>query len=256
MALGPHRFAVSMLAIGTCFVFAPGRAAAQGPTQVTAEQLTLPQVVAKLVEKNEERAKALESYKDKRVYTLNYVGLPSQLHADMTVDMSYNAPATKEFHVVSENGSHWIVNHVLKRLIDTEQEALEEANRSGVELNPDNYIFTALEYDRGETGCRYVLSVQPKIATKFLYRGRIWVDDKDFAVCRVEAEPAKNPSFWIKKTQIRHSYQKVGDFWLPAENESISNLRFDGRATLTIKYKEYEIQRAPAHTADNITQGH
>jgi hypothetical protein len=42
-------------------------------------------------------------------------------------------------------------------------------------------------------GCAYTLSVQPKIPSKFLYRGRIWVNEKDFAVCRIEAEPAQNP---------------------------------------------------------------
>lgn len=60
-------------------------------------------------------------------------------------------------------------------------------------------------------------SGESKVPTKFLYRGRVWVNAKDFAVCRIEAEPAKNPSIWIKRTDIRHAYLKVGDFWLPKE---------------------------------------
>jgi hypothetical protein len=74
-----------------------------------------------------------------------------------------------------------------------------------------------------------------------LYRGRIWINEQDFAVCRIEAEPAQNPSMWITKTQIHHRYQKLGDFWLPAENQSVSSLRLNGRATLTIKYLDYKI---------------
>jgi hypothetical protein len=255
MALRQHKIFVSAMALGAIVALMPGRASAQTAAKGV-PPLPLTEVVARLVERNAARAKALESYKDKRFYELNYVGLPSGLHADMTVDMRFDAPSTKEFHVVSENGSHWIVNHVLRKLIDTEQESVEKENRQGVELNPDNYDFTALEYTHDEKGCSYVLSVQPKIATKFLYRGRIWVDENDFAVCRIEVEPAKNPSFWIKKTEIRHSYQKIGDFWLPAENESISTLRFEGRATLKIKYNEYEIHTAPTHTAENLAPGH
>jgi hypothetical protein len=156
--------------------------------------------------------------------------------------MAYYAPATKEFHVVSENGPHWLVTRVLRKLLETEQEAIQDQNRYGIELNPGNYDFKAISYEQNESGCTYVLSVEPRIATKFVYRGRIWVDNKDFAVCRIEAEPAKNPSFWIKKTEIRHLYKKVGDFWLPAENQSVSTFRFDGRATLIIKYGEYVIQ--------------
>ena len=67
---------------------------------------------------------------------------------------------------------------------------------------------------------------------------------KDFAVCRIEAEPAKNPSLWIKRTDIRHAYLKVGDFWLPKENKTVSILRLGGRATLTIEYQNYEILSA------------
>jgi hypothetical protein len=233
---------LALLALPTGSAFAQ---AAQSASQI---QLTLPQVVEKLVERNGERAKALESYKAKRVYNLDYVGFPSGLHADMAVDMAYYAPATKEFHVTSENGPRWLVNRVLRKLLETEQEAIQEQNRQGIELNPNNYDFKAIAYEQNDSGCTYVLTVEPKIATKFVYRGRVWVDNKDFAVCRIEAEPAKNPSIWIKKTEIRHLYKKVGDFWLPAENQSISTIRFDGRATLTIKYADYEIhaQHIPA----------
>jgi hypothetical protein len=34
---------------------------------------------------------------------------------------------------------------------------------------------------------------------------------------------------------------KVGDFWLPARNESVSYIRLGGRATLTIEYKDYRV---------------
>ena len=78
--------------------------------------------------------------------------------------------------------------------------------------------------------------------TKFLYRGRVWVNATHSAVCRIEAEPAKNPSIWIRPAQnIRHAYLKVGNFWLPKENTSISIIRLGGRATPTIEYQNYAI---------------
>ncbi|MGC2249349.1 MAG: hypothetical protein WA626_01665, partial [Acidobacteriaceae bacterium] len=66
--------------------------------------------------------------------------------------------------------------------------------------------------------------------------------DQDFAVCGIQAEPAQNPSFWIKSTNIDETYKKVGDFWLPEHNESVSRIRFGGSATLTIQYQDYTIQ--------------
>jgi hypothetical protein len=233
-------------------------ASAQAPVGISAEpQTTLSRVVEKLVQKNAERAKALKSYYGRRVYELDYRGFPTTLRAEMTVEMTYNAPDRKEFNILSESGPKWMVKRVLKRLIETEREAQEAANRVSVELNPQNYEFTSLERQTSADGCAYVLGVQPKVPNKFLYRGRIWVHDEDFAVCRVEAEPAKNPSIWITKTEIRHNYQKIGDFWLPAENQSVSTLRLGGHATLTITYQNYEINTAHLVKEGNSTSaGH
>lgn len=210
----------------------------------TPTELTLVQVVEKLLARNAERAKALESYRNKRSYELEYKGFPSGLRAEMIVEMDYHAPDQKDFKIVSESGPKLLVNRVLKKLIETEREAQKPENRAKVELNTRNYDFKSLEHVASVDGCAYVLSVQPKVATKFLYRGRVWIDEKDFAVCRIEAEPAQNPSMWITRTEVHHRYQKLGDFWLPAENQSVSSLRF-GRAKLTIKYSDYEINSSP-----------
>jgi outer membrane lipoprotein-sorting protein len=229
-------------ALITLIAWSQAAVSAQAPGKILVEpRLSLSEVVEKLVQKNAERAKALESYRGKRVYELEYKGFPKTLHAEMVVEMTYNAPGRKEFKIVSESGSKWIVKRVLKRLIDEETEAQGAATRLSVELSSRNYEFTSLELQTGGGGCVYVVGIQPKAANKFLYRGRIWVDDRDFAVCRIEAEPAKNPSMWITKTEIHHDYQKFEDFWLPVKNESVSSLRLGGRATLTITYQDYEI---------------
>jgi hypothetical protein len=70
------------------------------------------------------------------------------------------------------------------------------------------------------------------------------VDAKDFAVVRIKGEPGKNPSVWIKKTEVEHRYVKVGEFWLPAENRTESVIRIGGVANLSIEYKDYRIVKA------------
>lgn len=134
------------------------------------EPLTADQLVARIAEKNEERANALESYQGRRSYSLNYVGFPTNLHADMTVTMTYKAPATKEFTVVSESGNKWLINHIFQRLLDSEKEALDAENRAKTALSSKNYDFTLLGYQPAADGCSYVLSAEPKIPNKFLFR--------------------------------------------------------------------------------------
>jgi hypothetical protein len=94
---------------------------------------------------------------------------------------------------------------------------------------------------------------------KFLYRGKIWVDSNDFAVTRIEAQPSKSPSFWVKRSDVHHRYQKVDDFWLPAENETESWIRMGGHALLSIEYKEYRIIEAaplrPAESHSDVAAG-
>jgi len=228
---------------------ASARAQASAPREVIEPRVNLPELLDKLVERNAQRADALQKYQGRRTYTLIYTGFPTSFHAEMVVDMTYDAPATKQFTIVSQSGSQWMIDRILKRLLDAEQEG--DADRERVALNSRNYDFSDLERQAAPDTCSYMVAVEPKVPSKLLYRGKVWVDSKDFAVCRIEAEPSKNPSFWIKKTDIHHSYVKIGDFWLPSENESVSAIRGGGRAVLTIKYQNYEILAAHALKASD-----
>jgi hypothetical protein len=231
---------VLILAFGSVGV-AMGQAGDGAPCQAAAAPLPVEQVVENLAQRNADRAQALQRYVSRRRYQLEYSGFPGDRRAEMVVEAKYAAPATKEFTIVSQTGSAVLINKVFKKLLEGEQEALAPENQERTALNTRNYEFCLLEYQRiGDSGA-YVLSLRPKLKNKFLYRGKIWVDGKDFAVMRIEAEPAKNPSFWFKQSQIQHAYTRVGDFWLPSENHTTSSVRLGGRAVLTIQYTDYTI---------------
>jgi hypothetical protein len=236
-----------VLALLTLIALSSATSSAQDPPRDgIAAPPSLSEIVDNMTEKNAERTKALEHYRGMRTYQLDYKGFPKNMQAEMVVELSYDAPATEEFTIISQSGPKWMIDRVLKRLLETERESKQGENREHVEVDAENYNFTLLDSHNTEGACPYVLGVEPKVATKFLFRGRVWVDAKDFAVCRIEAEPAQNPSFWIKKTAIHHSYVKIGDFWLPAENKSVSDIRIGGHATLTIRYDHYELPNEPA----------
>jgi hypothetical protein len=169
----------------------------------------------------------------------------------MVVDVKYQAPGTKEFIIESETGSKLIIERVFKKLLQSEKEALEAENLRRTALNEQNYVFTLEGYEITSAGSMYVLSVEPRRKEKFLYSGRIWIDGEDFAVVRIEAEPAKNPSFWTRSTKIEHRYVKVNDFWLPTHNRSLTSVRLGGRADLTIEYMDYRVTPASAPEKPN-----
>ncbi len=208
--------------------------------------LSAEEVVANLVRRNLERAQALGGYRATRTYRLDYRGFPGSRSAEMVVDVTYQHPGTKDFTVRSEKGSKLIIERVFKRLLQSEKEALSEENQSRVALNNENYRFRLVGNESTPSGSRYVLSVEPRTKNKLLYRGRIWVDARDFAVTRIEGEPAKNPSFWTKETKVEQVYAKVDDFWLPISNRSTSAIRLGGHAYFTIDYGTYQITATTA----------
>jgi hypothetical protein len=219
-------------------------AADSGSVPTASAPLSADQVVDNLIRRNQERAQALLHSDATRIYRLSYQGFPGDREAEMTVEATYDQPASKEFKVISQSGSKLVLNRVFKKLMEGEKEAAQPAMSAKTQLNRDNYKFELVSYEPSKTGGQYVLRVNPKSNSKYVYRGQVWVDGTDFAVTRIEAEPAQNPSFWTKKSEIHHEYKKVQDFWLPAKNESVSYIRLGGRATLTIEYKDYRVTDA------------
>jgi outer membrane lipoprotein-sorting protein len=205
--------------------------------------LTADDVMQRVAAMNEVRAKALETYSSLRSYHLECHCL-SHKNADMVVRADYYTPNKKEFTIVSESGSGTVRKRVFKKLLEAEQESMREDNQQRSAMTPENYTFQLSDYKRTDTDEYYVLEVKPRTKNKFLVRGHIWVDAEDFAITRVEGEPAVNPSWWTLKTDFKRSYQKVSNFWLPESNESETKVRIFGTAVLTINYGKYQITAA------------
>lgn len=223
------------------FLALPARCIAQETAQ-NPPALTAQQIVSEMVSRNEARAAALSGYTVRQICQLTYRGFPGDRSGEMILKVEYTAGSSKRYTLVSESGSKFIIDHVLKRLLRSEQEAQSPRNREETALMPQNYNFDLLGGKTTAQGCFYVLRARPKIDNKFLFRGEVWVDATDFAVARIVAEPAKNPSFWITHTRIEQEYTKIGSFWLPLQNTSVSKIRvFDGTATLLIQYQAYSL---------------
>ena len=194
--------------------------------------------------RNDTRSRGLEGYKTVRHYEVKYQGFTT-LGAKMDVEVLYDAASGKSFRIVSQSGSNFLCDKVLKRAVESEKEAGQD--KSSTALTEANYRFHLDGNDTVEGRPAYVLEVEPIAASKFLYRGKIWVDAADFAVVKVEAEPAKSPSFWIARTLIRYTSARTGGFWLPEQNRSETKVRIGGTAVLTIDYGNYQVIPQPSY---------
>jgi hypothetical protein len=207
--------------------------------------LPLAQILALMEHHDQIQREGLKHYRALRHYHVEYRGL-ANLEAGMEVEINFDATSGKSFRIVSQSGSKILGEKVLKRAMDSEKEASEDGGATA--LTPANYRFQLQGSENLDGRPAYMLSVEPLKESKFLYRGKIWVDATDFAIVKVEATPAKNPSFWISRTVIRYTNAKTGNFWLPQRSRSETRVRIGGTAVLTIDYGAYQINWDKPHS--------
>ena len=202
------------------------------------------EIVTRMQAMNDARAVALGAYTGTRTYQVSYKGFPKNLAAKAVVKIDFKAPDKKQFTIVSQEGSKLLLDRVVKKALESEAEAATPDFRKRSALSDANYNFKLLGNDNENGRPCYLLQVSPKREDKYLYDGRICVDAADYAVVRIDAQPAKNPSFWINKAHIDSHSKKVGQFWFPASLHSSSHVRLGGDAELNIDYGNYQVSAA------------
>ena len=212
---------------------------AQTPFSTSPASLDQEQIVGGMQTHEQAQIEMLGSYQALRHYAIEYRGFSKRLMAKMDVEVNYDASSGKSFQVVSESGSHMLCEKVLRRALDSEKEA--SLNRSATALTRANYTFHLIGSETLNGRSAYILDVEPITPSKFLYKGRIWVDGIDSAVARIEVQPGKNSSFWISRTVIHHMNTDVGGFWLPQQNRSETKVRIGGTAVMRIDYGAYRV---------------
>jgi hypothetical protein len=205
------------------------------------------EVVAKMMQFDAQRQSEQTGYTAVR----HYAAVNKKRHAEMLVRVSCDSSGAKQFTIVSEEGSGSIRKHVFQKLLSEETEASRRGTRVSTRLIPDNYQFQMVGLDTLETGPAYVLSVTPKTANKYLIDGKIWVDASDYSIVRIEGQPAKNPSFWVRSVHFVHTYQKVDQFWFASSTHTTSEIRIFGESELTIDNSDYTLNPP----ADRMAQG-
>ncbi len=206
-----------------------------------AERPSVGEIVSRMTAMNEARAAALHAFHNSRTYQVNYRGFPKTLSARATVTLQFSAPDDKHFTIVKQEGSGLLVSKVIKKALESEAEAAKPDFGKRSAVTEANYVFKFLRDDSENGRPCYLLQVTPKREDKYLYEGKICVDAADYAIARVDAKPAKNPSFWISRAHIESHSRKLGDFWFPASLHSSSHVRLGGDAELNIDYGDVEI---------------
>lgn len=201
-------------------------------------------VAAKMMARDAQRQVLSAGYHGMRRYVLDNERMHK--HAEIVVRVECGADGIKHFELVSQDGWKGAYKHVVSKMLASEAEASQSEIKLKTRLGLDNYDFhmvrSALLNDR----MAYVVDIIPRRNEQRLIRGQVWIDAQDYAVARIEGEPARVPSFWVRSVHFVHTYWKNGPIWFPSSTESVTEVRMFGATTLTISYFDYAPNQSPA----------
>jgi hypothetical protein len=149
------------------------------------------------------------------------------------------------YTIVSEAGSDYMRNKVLKAVLKREQELVADGDCRRSELTPDNYEFQDVQQGDGE---RYV-TLKPKRKDMLLVDGRMVFNHDGSELLRVEGRLAKNPSFWTSLVNIIRHYARLDGVRVPVATESTAKVKFAGIAYLDVHYEYETINGRPVSVA-------
>jgi hypothetical protein len=141
------------------------------------------------------------------------------------------------YTIVSETGSDYIRDKVLRPILETEAKVFASGDPSRSALTIDNYDIGGGEL--AEPGI-VKLFAKPRRKEVSLIDGAVFITSADSDLVRVEGKMAKNPSFWTTRVNLVRRYDRIGGVRVPVRLDSTAQIRFAGESSLSMIY-DYEM---------------
>jgi hypothetical protein len=145
--------------------------------------------------------------------------------AQVVARIIFAPPDQARYEVEQSRGG--IGEKILRDMLDREMEALHEVSQR--ELSTRNYEFGLAGEEMVDGRRCHVLTLYPRRDDRELIRGRALVDAKTYHLVRLEGEPVKSPSWWIRDLHITMRFADVDGTWMRTLTYAVANVRFRGR---------------------------
>lgn len=195
-------------------------------------------IVARMAQAQADNQAHFRPYVVTRYYKLFGREDPLKFKSRVTAEITVVPPDLKRYTIENTDGSGW-GEKVVRKMLDGEVAFAKDSGATNI--TRDNYDFRLLREDDLKGRRCYVLELLPKRKSKELLRGAVWVDAATYLPYRVEGEPAKNPSWWLKDVYIVLLYGYAGPMWLQTSSETTADVRILGRSTMVSQDVKYKI---------------
>jgi hypothetical protein len=168
--------------------------------------------------------------------------------AEMTVRTEYKEETGKSYTILSQSGSTFIQNHVLAAILDREKEINLPGNREHSWITSANYEMQLKSgaIERIDERDCLALTITPKHKAPNLIEGTLLVDAKSGSIVRLEGTATQSPSILTGPAHVMRHYADVDGYSMATNARAVSESFLLGRTTVTIDYRDYQIQLRPA----------
>jgi hypothetical protein len=207
-------------------------------------EITSDDLLAKVAEVGaRNRAVGYSSLRQYRIHNYRF-----SKEAGITVQANYQPLVGKQLSVLSRFGSPTLVQ-VLEKILNYETNVSTPERTDEYAISPANYrVVIAGEEMLGAQNC-WLLELLPRRKTKYLIKGKAWVDQASFQIVHLEGVAAASVSLLVGAPRIVQDFAPLAGIWFPSRTESFSAGVVLGANELEIQYTNYVLNDGPGHPA-------
>ena len=160
--------------------------------------------------------------------------------SEVIAELTFVPPYLKSYAIRDVTGTH-IGERIVRRILEGQMAFAKDPGSTNI--SQDNYDFRFIREDDLNGQHCYVFKLLPRREAKNLLHGSIWVDAETYLVHRVEGEPVKSSSWWLKDLRIILLFGYVGEMWMQTASESTADVRIVGQYKMISQDVSYYIDR-------------
>jgi hypothetical protein len=248
--VGPnHRsaFTASSAALLLVFLFLQANAVAAEQATSTAGRPDLSTLIRRIAEAQLDNGNRVKPYSVTREYKV-FGGDAIRPRTEVVAKVNFLPPNVKSYDIDQSTGG--MGEKIVRHILDHEVDATRDPRT--LMVNEQNYSFAFIGEDMLDGNSCYRLTIAPKHERKDLLKATIWVDKNSYHIVRMEGEPAKSPSFWVKDVHLVLEFDEVAGMWLQTETHAMAHLRFGGEYKITSQDIGYDVSPAIAANVHRV----
>jgi hypothetical protein len=148
-------------------------------------------------------------------------------------------------------GDGMVNKEIIARYLTAEVEAQKQQSPA-IAVTPENYKFKykGMKWDAGQN--LYVFAISPRQKREGLFKGEVWIDARTYLKVQESGYLVKNPSIFLKKVAFVRKYEIRDGISVPRQVQSVADVRFVGKAELTIDFSNFSIDALKPVSAGDV----